>query len=324
MIGTMRGSDHSVMRKNSPIAFSIVFALLLVFVLSASAVAGVSGAIFTTTADGSAVNANLYDSKCAVYLNGGPGSHAPAHAAGLPDGDYYFQVTDPNGSQLLSTDPVSNRRFHVTGGVVTAFTGTGGPAHPTGISQDHPELGSITIRLANLSCPADFLDTPNPGNVYKVWATPVASFVGNPSNVDNPCGNGCSHGFTHSQSKTDNFKALSAPSATFCLTIQKQFFDGATTSTDTLGWGMNVTDPFGVTNHFTTDSTGQVTVCQLSVGTYTVTEDPTGNAPPGCVASPFQTFLNGVGQPAAGTVTFTWNTTDPVTVLFVNRLGCAG
>jgi len=304
--------------------------IFLAFALSASAVAaGVSGAIFTTTANGSAVNANLFDSKCGVYLNGGPGANAPAHAASLPDGDYYFQVTDPNGAQLLSTDPVSNRRFRVTGGVITAFTGTGGPAHPTGISQDHPELGSITIRLAISSCPTDFLDTPNAGNVYKVWATPVASFVGDPANVDNPCGNGCSHGFVHSQSKTDNFKALNVPSATFCLTIQKQFLTNGVISPDLLGWLMHVTDPFGVTNNFTTDSTsGQVTACQLEGGTYTVAEELTIRQPvpqpSSCSAFPLQTFLNGVLQPGTGTTTFTWNSTDPVTVLFINQVGCSG
>ncbi len=293
---------------------------------SAGAMAGgVSGAIFTTTSNGSAVNANQYDSKCAVYLDGGPGPHAPAKAAGLPDGDYYFQVTDPNGSTLLSTDPVSNRQFHVTGGVITAYTGFGGPAHPTGIDQDHPELGAITIGLANSNCPTDFLNTPNQGDVYKVWVTPVASFIGNPASVDNPCGNGCSHGFVASQSKTDNFKAASAPSITFTLTIQKQFFDGVSTSPDLLGWGISVTDPFGVTNHYTTDAiSGQVTLGQLVAGTYTVTEDSSGPAPQSCGASPYQTFLNGVEQPTAGRVTFTWSTTDPVTIVFVNRLSCAG
>src|SRR5579872_612205 len=150
--------------------------------------AGLSGAIFTTTSGGTVVNANQYDSKCSVYLDGGPGSKAPASAAGLPDGDYYFQVTDPNGSTLLSTDPVSNRSFHVSGGVITAYTGTGGPPHPTGLDQDRSKQGAITIQLANSTCPTDFLDSPNPGNVYKVWATPVASFQGNPANVDNPCG----------------------------------------------------------------------------------------------------------------------------------------
>jgi hypothetical protein len=274
-----------------------------------------------------------YQSKCEVYLNGGPGPKAPAHAAGLPDGDYYFQVTDPNGSTLLSTDPVSNRRFTVNGGVITAYTGTGGPPHPTGVSQDHPELGAITIRLANTSCPTDFLNTPNPGNVYKVWVTPVGSFLGSPTNVDNACSGSCSHGFVHSQSKTDNFKAVPAASLSFCLTMQKQFFDpGAnTTSPDLLGWGMSVTDPSGVTNHFTTDAAaGQVTACQLSGGTYTVAEDSSGPVPTatGCPAGgtfalPYQVFLNGVLQPL-GSITFTWNSAQPVTVVFVNQLLCAG
>src|SRR5580704_9066716 len=78
---------------------------------------GLQGAIFTTVSNGSVVNGNQYDSPCSVYLDGGPGPHAPATAAGLPDGDYYFQVTDPSGKTLLSTDVVTNRSFHVTNGV---------------------------------------------------------------------------------------------------------------------------------------------------------------------------------------------------------------
>src|SRR5260221_13235181 len=113
------------MTRTFSVPLSLLPALFLVSMASVEA-AGVSGAIFTTTINGSAVNANQYESKCGVYLDGGPGPHAPAKAAGLPDGDYYFQVTDPSGAQLLSTDPVSNRRFHVSGGVITAFTGIGG------------------------------------------------------------------------------------------------------------------------------------------------------------------------------------------------------
>src|ERR1035441_1652849 len=119
----------------------------------APADAAVTGALFTTVVDGSIVNANVqYPSKCDVYLNGGPGRNAPAGAAGLPGGDYYFQVTDPNGGTLLSTDVVSNRRLHVSSnGVFGAYSGFGGPSHPTGIDQNHPELGAITVRLANRS-----------------------------------------------------------------------------------------------------------------------------------------------------------------------------
>lgn len=64
-----------------------------------------SGAIFTTLENGSRVNANIFEAQEDVYLDGGPGQNAPAGAAGLPEGDYYFQVTDPSGKVLLSLDP---------------------------------------------------------------------------------------------------------------------------------------------------------------------------------------------------------------------------
>ena len=130
------------------------------------------GAIFTTIANGTIVNANVqYTSKCDVYLDGGPGVNAPVGAAGLPSGDYYFQVTDPSGKKLLSTDVVSNRRFTVSSaGVITAYTGVGGPPHPTAIDiTNPPATGAITIQLANTTCPTDYLDTPNNGGVYKAW-----------------------------------------------------------------------------------------------------------------------------------------------------------
>jgi hypothetical protein len=320
------------MKRNTNIlrlaASSTAFAVLTAILSSAPVMAGVKGAIFTTTVNGSAVNANIYSSTCDVYLDGGPGPKAPATAAGLPDGDYYFQVTDPSGALLLSTDPVSNRSFHVSGGVITAFTGTGGPAHETGIDQDHSALGAITIQLANSTCPTDFLPTPNNGDEYKVWATPVGSYIGSPANVDNPCGGGCFHGFVSSQSKTDNFKAQLGASPTFCLTIQKQFTDGTNPPyADLLGWGMTVTDGSGVSNYFTTDSTaGQVTVCQLPPGTYTVTEDSRAPLPPPfAVSFPNSFFLNGVSQPMTSpspSVVFSWDATQPatMTVLFVNLL----
>ena len=99
----------------------------LVFLLAGavSASAQLSGAIFTTVMDGTRVNANIYQDKCGalgVWLDGGPGPNAPPGAAGLPDGDYYFQVTDPSGKTLLSTDAVQNRQFHVSGGMQGAFT----------------------------------------------------------------------------------------------------------------------------------------------------------------------------------------------------------
>lgn len=81
-----------------------------------------SGAIFTTLPDGTRVNANIYPSKEDVYLDGGPGPQAPVTAAGLPEGDYYFQVTDPSGKDLLSEDHISCRRVHINdAGVIDAI-----------------------------------------------------------------------------------------------------------------------------------------------------------------------------------------------------------
>ncbi|MEZ5363178.1 MAG: hypothetical protein R2748_12760 [Bryobacterales bacterium] len=297
----------------------LFLSLAALLAVSPAAHAGkVSGAIFTTTANGDTVNENHYPSKCAVYLNGGPGPNAPAKAAGLPDGDYYFQVTDPSGHTLLSTDPVSNRRFQVMGGVIIAYTGVGGPVHPTGISQDHPELGSITIQLANTTCPTDYLDTPNDGGVYKVWATPVGDFDGDPTLVDNDCGGGCFHGFRPSKSKTDNFK-VEPSTPTFCLTVVKELPVGPDDSfLPVPDWQMSVLDPLGVTNTYFTqqnaDGSVNLTLCGLTSGSYTVTEDlPFG-------FEIFGLFVNGMEIPADTTYSFTWDPTKPPPIIVFRNI----
>lgn len=75
-----------------------------------------SGAILTTLSDGSEVNLNQFPSKLDVYLDGGPGIGALGTAAGLDDGTYVFQVTNPSGKVLLSSDLAKCRRFTVSGG----------------------------------------------------------------------------------------------------------------------------------------------------------------------------------------------------------------
>jgi hypothetical protein len=240
----------------------------------ATAAPPLSGAIFTTLEDGTRVNANIYQDKRDVYLDGGPGPNAPKTAAGLPDGNYYFQVTDPPGKTLLSTDPVKCREFRVAGGVIVQYLGIGrtytkGPKtydcykdgkqfgmHDLGVDVDH---SAVTIQLM----PYD--DTPNKGGVYKAWATPTADFLGDNSSVDNPCGNGCFHGFLPAASKTDNFKAKSTRIEPPRITVRK-FIDtdgdgvwdagepevGTTYLFNGGGWPVHVTDPNGaVTDGFT-------------------------------------------------------------------------
>lgn len=156
---------------------------VLLYVTCTSASQPLSGAIWTTTADGSVVNANIYASKEDVYLNGGP--QGCCTCGGLPDDNYYFQVTDPAGQVLLSTDDVTERAFQVTGGVITLYQGT----HVTATGK----CSSTTIQLM----PYD--DTPNPGGEYKAWVTPISQY-------DPTAGN---FGFKNAK-KTDNFKVRTA------------------------------------------------------------------------------------------------------------------
>lgn len=147
----------------------------------------VSGAVFTTNANGTFVNGNVYDDRQQPYLNGGPRANATSCSApGLPDGDYYFQVTDPAGSVLLSSDDIEQRRVTVTLGLISAHAGN----HTTGLGR----CNDITVQLF----PFDV--TTNRGGEYKVWMTPVASYAADSGTF----------GFVSRYSKTDNFKVLSA------------------------------------------------------------------------------------------------------------------
>jgi len=266
------------------IRLGTIAGLALSFAVVAHAAPPLSGAIFTTDKNGTIVNGNTtYLGKCGdggVYLNGGPADPAtPAPAASLPDGDYYFQVTDPSGKVLLSTDPVRNRCITVAGGVVIGNCPTG--SHNSYVDQDRGSVGARTVELCAPTVP--FLDTPNDGGVYKVWVTPTGDgtlaaggFFGDVTKVDNDCGGGvpgCFHGFLASRSKTDIFKAKDAP--TFCIRAQKQLVDPATGTSPGAGWKILVTDSTGVTNNFTTDAQGSTgdQICGLTTGSYMVAEE---------------------------------------------------
>ena len=145
----------------------IVSATGLALAVAMTALAAISGAIYTSLGDGTVVNQNLYNLKSDVYLNGGPQNE---HGSGLPDGTYYFQVTDPSGGTLLSSDPAKCRQLIVAGGVVAGPTGP--CPHAPGVT--NPANGSTSVQLI------PFDDTPNAGGEYKVWLIPTgaASIVG--------------------------------------------------------------------------------------------------------------------------------------------------
>jgi len=246
--------------KKTYITVPIVIALTLSILIGQiipncmSYVAPVTGAIFTTDKTGLLVNGNIYEYGTDVYLSGGPGPNAPPTAAGLPDAEYYFQVTDPPGKKLLSTDDIKERKFLVEGGIITKYLGT---THKWNAVPEIP--GAIVIQLW------PFDKTPNKGGVYKAWATPVEDY--------DPKDSHSFWGFIPKYSKTDNYKVRIPKQVT--LTLDK-FYDvnnnGIYDDGDYLitGWRIDVKDPLGVTNTYYTPKIIDVTG---NPGTYTATEE---------------------------------------------------
>jgi cysteine-rich repeat protein len=193
------------MRLQTPVSFALAAGLVAGCVGSSPdeiILARLDGAVFTTLVDGSRVDANIYAAKTDVYLDGGPGPGAPQQAAALPDGDYYFMVTDPSGQVLLSSDAIECRRVQVDDGVVVQWYAVAGCSHLTGDDVDHD---AVTVQLM------PYADTPNNGGEYKMWLTPVDEYDTSARNAN--------FGFIESESKTDNYKVRSpvvAPPNPYC------------------------------------------------------------------------------------------------------------
>ena len=259
------GNTVDARRLLSIMGFAML-AACLVFATLAHAAPPLPGAIFTTDYIGNIVNGNTkYASKCGatgVWLDGGPGPNAPQTAAGLPDGNYYFQVTDPSGKQLLSTDAVQDRCVTVSNGIITDNSCS---VNPHNFNPSIDAGGGIVVEL----CPYD--DTPNNGGVYKAWMTPVGDYEGDPANVDNPCNQGCFHGFIPAASKTDNFKVKDVE--TFCIDTLKLVRDSKLGDVPRAGWTIFIKDPLGVVNSYMTDANGVAEVCGLTPGFYGVEEE---------------------------------------------------
>ena len=155
---------------------------------SAAPALALTGAIYTSNFDGSIINEIVgYAAKTDVYLTGGPcsgGSH-------LANGDYYFQVTSPDGV-LLSSDAIGQRLITVANGFIQSSSG-----HVTNALNCDPAVVGITVQ------PFPFDDTPNPGGEYKLTVATTASVQACPafsaaSNTYEIC--------TAADQKSDNFK----------------------------------------------------------------------------------------------------------------------
>ena len=202
---------------------SFFIVLLMMFVAGSSALANISGAIFTTESTCNGTNVNKFDLKTDVYLDGGPHKIG---SAGLPDGYYYVQVTSPNGQLLGTTYGAADQT----------------PVHVTGAKFDTCyQLWAILIKASDSTQGYD--DTPNNGGVYKVWVTPADRF--SPGSGNN--------GFINAWCKTDNFKVEeegNTPSCTPSVITVRKFDDlnanGAKDENEPeIDWLMDISDPCG-------------------------------------------------------------------------------
>ncbi len=149
---------------------AFIFFLLISVSFKNISAAQVTGAIFTTNSLCNGTDLNIYAAKSEVYADGGP---AHPGAAGLPDGEYYVQVTEPNGTLLGTSIGASDETPVVVSG---------------GEFQTCYQLEDILIKASDSTQGYD--TTSNPGGEYKLWI-------------------GTEPTFTNSNTKTDNFKITS-------------------------------------------------------------------------------------------------------------------
>jgi hypothetical protein len=211
--------------------------------------APLSGAIFSTNVGCTGVNINIFQNKSDVYLDGGP---AHGGAAGLPDGYYCAQVTEPNGTVLGKSAPDA---VHVTNGKF-----------------DQCYQLSVILKTASSGFTSPGYDnTTNPGGEYKVWLSIDCSFV------PGSC-------------KTDNFKVKgdqTNPPSTATLTVKK-FYDanangiydsGDQMMTDLTAWKVCIQDDIDYIRWTTV-------VMVVDPGAYNVTEFPAIEKNWMCTAAP--------------------------------------
>lgn len=218
-------SQKLMFRNMKKTNLKLLFLLLgLIIFTTASAIQAqmISGAIFTTETSCTATNRNFFESKDAVYLNGGPTHRG---AAGLPDGSYYVQITAPDGTVLGTSLETGNETPAVSfgGEMLTCY-----------------QMWSLLRKASDGTMGYD--DTPNPGGEYKVWVS-------------------LSRDFNPSLSKTDNFKVKENPTGAplpIAKLNSKKFYDanvnGINDENSTLiGWKVCVTDQIDIIRYTTSE-----------------------------------------------------------------------
>jgi hypothetical protein len=153
------------------ISAALSVAALFLIATSALMAPQLTGAIFSTDSTCTGVDLNIYNNKSDVYLDGGP-EHS--NAAGLPDGYYYVQVTEPDGVLLGTSVGSANET----------------PVHVTNGKFDYCyQLSAILINADGIpGCTAGaagYCTTENPGGEYKVWVSTNSTFDNDDSKTDN-------------------------------------------------------------------------------------------------------------------------------------------
>jgi hypothetical protein len=191
-----------------PVVFvALILAAVSLAATGAFTAAPVTGAIFTTDVNCNGTNVNIFTTQQDVYLDGGP---AHEGAAGLPDGNYYVQVTEPGGTLLGTSVGSANPT----------------PAHVvSGSFEVCYQLSAILIKASDSSPGYD--ETTNGGGEYKVWVSQDSTFAGGTT-------------------KTDNFKVLPTVVTNGTLNVIK-FYDANANSVNDdgqviTGWKIRIQD----------------------------------------------------------------------------------
>ena len=170
----------------------LVLGLVVTAFAAATFGAAPSGAIFTTTATGTTVNGNIYDSKDDVYLNGGPQIRTRTACRR----QLLF-----SGHRSQRSRPALDGQHHVPRGEVAG-----------GRYRRCVRCWPASIRTARL---IPRTDRPRQADPYWIrptmaastrWLTPVANYSPNPATPQCSSISNLTFGFCNADSKTDNFK----------------------------------------------------------------------------------------------------------------------
>ncbi len=143
----------------------------------------------------------------------------PVGDLGLADGYDQPEPGKPNNTTFIPNCHVDDDPPHPTDPGVAGASGH----HDTNVDVDHgSDFGAIVVQLM------PFLDTPNPGGVYKAWMIPIERYAANGGDLEDVPGDkqqeivkkkGVFQGYDNDpgfgpprdQSKTDNFKVKEVP-----------------------------------------------------------------------------------------------------------------